>query len=367
MDEPDIRLLGQLSRDTDGMGTTSVIIVTYQAEAFVGRVLDALLADPDGPDEVVVVDNASTDATVSIVDRPGVTVVALEENVGFGGGCHAGVEVSTGSTIVFLGHDATPCNGWIRPLVDALGDPTVGASMPTIEDADHPGRFNTSGGHLTYFGLAWVSDAEEVIPDEEPRAIEVSFPSGAAMALSRETWDRFGGFRRSLFMYHEDTDLGWRMRLSGLRIVRVPRSRVLHRYDFARSPQKMYWLERNRHVLLATNYRPATRLLLAPAFAVADLGVWFVALRDGFARQKLQARRDYLADRSRWIEERRNVERNRTIGDAAMLRTMDSSVSGAQQITSPRGSGFVDVVLASYLRAVLPLIAFFDRRSGFDA
>lgn len=367
MDEPDIRSLGQLSRDTGGMGTTSVIIVTYQSEAFVGPVLDALLADPEGPDEVVVVDNASTDGTVGIVGRPGITVVALTENVGFGGGCHVGVEASTGSTIVFLGHDATPCAGWIGPLVDALDDPTVGASMPTIEDADRGGHFNTSGGHLTYFGLAWVSDAGNVIPDNEPETTEVSFPSGAAMALSRETWDRFGGFRRSLFMYHEDTDLGWRMRLSGLRIVRVPRSRVRHRYDFSRSPQKMYWLERNRHVLLATNYRPATRLLLAPAFLLADLGVWFVAARDGFARQKLQARRDYVADRSRWIADRRTVERNRSIGDAAMLRTMDSSVSGAQQVAPPRGSRLIDAILASYLGAVLPVIAFFDRRAGFDA
>jgi GT2 family glycosyltransferase len=349
------------------MGTTSVIIVTYQAEDLVDPVLDALLADPDSPDEIIVVDNASSDNTVAVVDRPGVTVVALPENVGFGGGCHAGVEASTGSTIIFLGHDATPCAGWMTPLVEALEDPTVGASMPTIEDADRPGRFNTSGGHLTYFGLAWVSDVGQVIPANESTVIDVAFPSGAAMALSRETWDRFGGFRRSLFMYHEDTDLGWRLRLSGLRIVRVPRSRVRHRYDFSRSPQKMYWLERNRHALLATNYRPVTRLLLTPAFLLADLGVWFVAARDGFASQKLRARRDHIKNRSQWIAERRNVERNRTIGDAAMLRTMDSSVSGAQQIVSPRGSRLIDALLTSYRRAVLPVVAFFDRRAGFDA
>jgi hypothetical protein len=129
----------------------------------------------------------------------------------------------------------------------------------------------------------------------------------------------------------------------------------------------MYWLERNRHVLLATNYRPVTRLLLGPAFLLADLGVWFVAVRDGFARQKLQARRDYAVGRSRWIAERRTVERNRAVGDAAMLRTMDSSVSGAQQVTSPRGSRLIDAILGSYLRIVLPVVAFFDRRAGFDA
>ncbi|MEA3503265.1 MAG: glycosyltransferase family 2 protein [Actinomycetota bacterium] len=349
------------------MGTTSVIIVTYQSEPFIGSVLDALLSDEDAPHEVIVVDNASTDGTLRIVDRPGIKVVASPENLGFAGGCHAGAEAATGSTLVFLGHDTVPVHGWLPPLVSALEDPTIGASMATIEDADRSGRFNTSGGHLTYFGLAWVSDLGEPIPPDEADIVDVPFPSGAAMAVTRKIWDRFDGFRRSLFMYHEDTDLGWRLRLAGLRVVRVPGSRVLHHYDFSRAPQKMYWLERNRHVLLATNYRAPTRIVLAPAFLLADLGVWFVAARDGWSRQKLQARRESLSDRSRLTSERRSVARIRSVGDATILRTMDRSVSGMRQVSSPRGSRIIDAILGAYLGAALPIVAFFDRRAGFAA
>jgi GT2 family glycosyltransferase len=343
----------------------SVVIVTFQSEEFIGGLLDALLTDPDAPDEVIVIDNGSTDTTREIVAGCDVQLVTSEENVGFAGGCHMGAELASGVTVVFLGHDTIPRPGWLKPLVEAVEDPDVGAAMATIEDADSPRTFNTSGGHLTYYGIAWVSDLGERIPESESNVVDVAFPSGAPMAIRKETWQEFGGFRRELFMYHEDTDLGWRLRLAGLRIVRVPRSRVLHQYDFSRTPAKMYWLERNRHILLATNYRTSTRVLLSPAFLVADLGVAVVAIRDGWIRQKAAARKDLYRTRSEWLAGRKLVARNRKVGDAAILATMDSSVSGIRQIDGPRGIRLVDGFFRFHLKAVLPLVAWFDRRAGF--
>jgi GT2 family glycosyltransferase len=255
-----------------------------------------------------------------------------------------------------------PEPGWLPPLVEATESDDVGAAMATLVDEASPNTFNTSGGHLTYVGLAWVSDLGEPVPDAEPELVEVAFPSGAAMAIRADTWRRFDGFRRSLFMYHEDTDLGWRLRLAGLRVVRATRSRVRHRYDFGRSPRKMYHLERNRWTLLLGNYRPATIAILMPAFALSDLGVWWVAVRDGWALQKLRADLDVIGDRGRWRTERALTDATRTIGDAAMLRTMDVGVSSARQVAVPTGASLVDGFLSGYLRMVLPLIRVLEGR-----
>lgn len=342
------------------METTSVVIVTHQSVELVADALDAITASDSRPDEIVVVDNASTDGTRSVLDRYDVVRVDLEDNVGFAGGCHVGVDAASGEVLVFLGHDCVPEPGWLEPLVRTVRDDTVGAAMATVVDADDATRFNTSGGHLSYVGLAWVSDLGDVIPDVEPEIVDVAFPSGAAMALRRATWDRFDGFRRDLFMYLEDVDLGWRMRVAGLRVVRCSASRVRHRYDFERTAGKMYFLERNRWRLLAANYRRGTLVTLLPALIVTEIGIVVVALRDGWIRQKMRAWRDTAGSSDRHAI-RRHVESERVIGDAAMLAAMDASVSSVRQISAPRGSTAVDAFLAGYRRLVLPLIGWLDR------
>ncbi len=344
------------------METTSVVIVTHQSEAFIAEVLDALIRDPDGPDEIIVVDSASTDRTRDILATYDIGVIALDENVGFVAACHAGADLASGSTLVLLGHDTVPEQGWLPPLAEAARADGIGAAMATLVDAASPHLFNSSGGHLTYVGLAWLSGLGETVPEVEPDLVDVAFPSGGAMAIRADTWRRFDGFRRSLFMYQEDTDLGWRLRLAGLRVVRATRSRVRHRYEFGRSRDKMYHLERNRWMLLLSNYEPATVAILMPAFLAADLGVWWIALRDGWFRQKLRADLDVLGHRRQWRTERALTRATRRIGDAAMLETMETNVSTARQVAVPRGTSLVDGFLTGYLRAVLPIIRRLDRR-----
>ena len=66
----------------------------------------------------------------------------------------------------------------------------------------------------------------------------------------------------------------------------------------------------------------------------------------------------------RYRRERRLVEQNRRVGDSVVLQTMDWAISGIPQVRPPRGSGVVDRFLGGYLRLVLPIVAFFDRRAG---
>lgn len=338
-------------------------MVTHNSADLVRPVLEALLSDPNPPDEVIVVDSASTDGTLEVLTGFDVTVLAQSDNVGFAAGCHIGARASRGDTLVFLGHDTIPEPGWLQPLVAALDNPGVGAAMATIEDADHPGTFNTSGGHLTYFGIGWVSGFGETIPDESG-PVEVAFPSGAAMAMRRQTWDRFGGFRPAFFMYVEDSDLGWRLRLAGMRVVRVPGSRVLHRYDFGRSPAKMYHLERNRMLMLRSNYRRRTLAVLSPALLMVELGTAVIAWRDGWLSEKVRAWRDAARMGVVVREGRALVAANRALGDAAMIDTMDFRLSGMTQIGPPRGVGVVDALLGAWQKLASALLGPFDRLSG---
>jgi len=335
-------------------------MVSHNSADLVRPVLEALFSDPVRPTEVIVVDSASTDGTLGVLADFEVTVIPQEENVGFAAGCHIGAESARCETLVFLGHDTIPEPGWLAPLITALNPPDVGAAMATIEDAARPGTFNTSGGHLTYFGIGWVSDFGEPIP-EESGPVDVAFPSGAAMAIRRRTWESFGGFRRTFFTYHEDADLGWRLRLAGMRVVRVPESRVLHRYDFGRSPTKMYHLERNRWLMLRSNYRRRTLVVLSPALLIVELGTTLIAGRDGWLSEKVRASRDASRASSVVREGRALVEANRSLSDAAMIATMDFRLSGMSQIKPPPGVGLADGFLGLWQRVALAVLGFLDR------
>jgi GT2 family glycosyltransferase len=333
--------------DLTGPTPATVVVVTYQSARYLDEMFTALGADPSGPREVIVVDNASSDGSADVARRAGATVIGLDDNQGFGAGCHAGVEAAGEDVVVFLNPDARPRPGWLPPLLAALGGTGVGAASPTIELADHPGHFNTSGGALTFYGVAWATDVGSPIP-HEAGPIETPFPSGAAMAIDIATWRRLGGFRQDMFMYHEDSDLGWRLRLLGLRSVRVPASLVAHDYEFDRHPSKMFYLERNRLLMLRGNYRTRTLLLLAPALLAVELAILALSIRDGWARAKLRSWGAAWRMRHSTRRWRHSIER--IVDDSVILAEMQWAPT-ATQVRVPLSS-IAGRLLGAYLRLV---------------
>jgi len=308
----------------------SLVLVTHNSEAHIEASLAILLSDPQGPEELVVVDNASTDNTIAIVERLGVKLVALEENHGFAYGCNLGASLTREEIVAFLNPDTEPEPGWLPPLVEALQRNEVGAAMPVMDLTYSPGHWFTSGSALTYLGFAWSTHSGEPIPDDVSET-EVPFPSGAAFVIERNLFDHLGGFRDEYFLYLEDVDLGWRLRRMGLKSVQVPESRVAHDYEFGRHSRKMYYLERNRLRMVWANYRPATLALLAPALILVEFAVIAAAIRHGWFDQKVESWRGFWELRSLLRQEAARSRSIRTVGDAEILASMDAAFDGINQ------------------------------------
>lgn len=348
-----------------GETEATVIVVTYNSALHIGATLDALLEGPSRPVEIVVVDNASTDATAQIVAERPVRWHRLDANGGFGVAVNAGFAVASHETVAVINDDVTVTPGWLPPLIHTLSISGVGAAMATIELADQPGHFNTSGGAVSVSGIAWITDLGAQVPTDERDPIDVPFPSGAAFAVRRDVWNLLGGFREDLFMYHEDTDLGWRLRMLGMRTVRVPGSVVRHHYEFGRHPAKMRLLERNRLRIVTTNYRRSTLALLLPVLVMHEAGVVVVAIRDRWFIGKLRswaARPFSRSARQRY----RMVQATRRTGDAEILTERIHGVASiaVAGMDVPRGARIVDRVTKGYVRLVLPVVRWVDRRAG---
>jgi GT2 family glycosyltransferase len=282
----------------------TVVIVNYRGRGRLGRCLDAIAAAAtETAFEVLVVDNASNDGSWDEADgRPGVRVIRNDVNVGFGRACNQAAREARGRSLVFLNFDCEPQDGWLDALVRAAdGDPSAGAVQAVILHQD--GTVNTAGNELHYLGFSWAPHGPT--PPTGP-PFEVTVGSGAGLLVPRERFEQVGGFWEAMFLYCEDTDLSWRLRLAGYRVLAAPDARVLHEYEFGRNVEKFFHLERNRLLMVAANYERATLLALVPGLLATELALVAVALRGGWARRKLQADvsavrawRDVRAQRSR--------------------------------------------------------------------
>ncbi len=182
------------------------------------------------PFEVIVVDDASTDATAArLAQITGIRVVANAQNLGFVSTCNAGASVARGEFLVFLNNDTVVTEGWLDALLRCFDEePEAGLVGAKLVYPD--GRLQEAGGIVFADGSGWNYGRFENPAD--PRfefRREADYCSGAAIMIRRELFDQLGGFdMRYAPAYYEDTDLAFAVRAVGKKVFYEPRATVVH-------------------------------------------------------------------------------------------------------------------------------------------
>lgn len=256
-----------------------IVIVAYNSSEALRECVEPLVADPEL--QVVIVDNASTDeGAAAVADLP-VTVIALERNLGFGGGCNVGWRSGEAPFVLFLNPDARIDPQDVRRLVDVLAASTAGIAAPRILNEDgsvqhSQHRFPTLLSswlqavflHRLFNQSAWAHE-DVVAPESYERPGSPDWVGGACIALQRETLMRLDGFDDLFFMYCEDMDLCRRVRDFGLDVLFVPEATAWHAGGGSAPAPRRSEMKMRSRVLYARKHR--ARLIyvfFAAAFAL---------------------------------------------------------------------------------------------------
>ena len=262
----------------------SVIVLNWNGKHLLGECLDTLLAQSYKDFEIILVDNGSTDDSVTFIQNnyaDKVTLIVLKENQGFAGGNNVGIARAKGEYIILLNNDTSVDPHWMEELIRvATQDENIGSCASKIVNYYAHDEFDTLG-HLMYAdGLNRGRGKFEKDTGQYNLLEEVFFASGCAALFKKKMLDEIGLFDEDFFAYGDDTDIGLRSRLAGWKCMYVPTALVYHKSSASSapySPWKIYLVERNR-ILILFKYFPWRYVLLSPFYTAVRFSYNFLSI-----------------------------------------------------------------------------------------
>jgi GT2 family glycosyltransferase len=298
---------------------------------------------------VVVVNNGARGPEIE--DAVSRARVIDSDNVGFGGGCNRGAREVDADVLVFVNPDTVVQPGAVAALARALEAPDVGVVQARLRLLREPDLLNSSGNVVHVSGLAWPGGYRDPAETLASPA-DIAYASGAAFAIRREVFSELGGFTEELFLYQEDLELSWRAHLHGLRVLVLPDADVLHDYVLERpARQKEYYLERNRLIVVLSAFSGRLLLLLAPVLLAVEVGVMFVAWRQGWLHEKARGWVWLVRNRAWLSAHRRETQGLRRVSDRDLARFL-TPVVDPRMLELPPGIAALNGLVSAWWRGV---------------
>lgn len=250
----------------------SVIIVTWNGLKHLTRFLPSVLKTDYEDFEIILADNASSDGSIEWVQKnyPNVKIASFDDNYGYTGGNNRAVPHADKEILIFLNNDVQVHPDWLKGLNIAFEkDDQVAAAQPKIRSYNEPDFFEyagAAGGFLDKLGYPFcrgrLLDTLEKDTGQYDDDIEITWASGAALAIKKDVFEELGGFDEDFQFHMEEIDLCWRTLNAGHRIVYTHESTVFHLGGGSLpmgSSRKVYFNFRNNLFMLWKNL-PSSQL-----------------------------------------------------------------------------------------------------------
>lgn len=309
------------------MSKIHIQVVTYNSADSIESCLKSALAQEDVDFSLQVIDNTSSDDTVSIVEAMGVPCIRNEINTGYAVAHNQGFELSDSDYVLTLNPDVylTPRYLWhLQQVLDA--NPEVGSAagcLLRVNDLkETPQYIDSTGLYMRPNRRQGLRDDGTPLGQHHQELGPIFGPDGAAAFYRRAMLEdiRYNGdiFDSDFFIHKEDIDLCWRAQLRGWQSLYVPDA-VAHHIRGFRPGQRQgvsmelrYYALRNRYFLMIKNEIPIhfwRNIIPIMAYEVLILG--YVLLRE---RKSVASYRDVWKMRKTMFAKRQHIQSTRKVG-----------------------------------------------------
>ena len=304
----------------------SVIIVNYNGSNIITDCLNSLIKQSFKFFEIIIIDNDSSDDSLDKIDsfirsdKSAFTIkfIKLDSNLGFTGGNLEGLKHARADYIALLNNDTEVDENWLEELfkaVEAHPDVGVCASKLLVYGTDN---IDSAGdGFATSFKGFKIGEGES---SEKVNNQEYVWGACAGAALySNKMINEIGFLDDDFFLIHEDTDINFRVQLSGWKVLFVPTAIVFHKVRSSigeMSDIAVYYTLRNSDFLRIKNIPLGILFRHLPEFILGTITEFiYFAIKHGKFNIYVKAKRDVIISLPKMLKKRRIIIKNKKVSN----------------------------------------------------
>ncbi len=313
--------------------TATIVVVNYNGKKYLEDCLSSVGKAVGPIEEVILVDDASTDGGVAFVKEkfPWVRILELPENSGPAAARNAGIAAAGTDWVCLLDNDVLVDCRWLTRLLNAaLEKPDAALYTSLILRYEEPDMIGAEVMDIHFLGMPTFRNAGKKVSELSDFSTKETGAAGGISILIDKKTVGDEPFEADFFYGFEDTDFCLRFRSKGLKCFVVPKSVVYHkfgtggtddlsdRYD-SYSRRRAFFIFRNRWRLIYRYYGTRTIFVLAPALFLFELATVLFALRRGVFRSYIKAVVSFFKINANCPGIRGKIQRQRLQGDAELL------------------------------------------------
>lgn len=301
---------------------TAVIVPNWNGEDFLAKCIDSLLAQTQTC-SVIVVDNGSTDTSISILSGYDEKITVLREpvNQGFAGGVNRGIQYAIKNdydVVALFNNDAVAKKDWLHSLLRRL-EGKVGIVTGCFQSIDGK-TIDSTGDQLTTWGLPYPRGRGESVDNYTSDTHEKVFgASGGASIYSLNMLRSVGLFDEDFFAYYEDVDISYRAQLAGWEVVYEPRAIAYHHIGGTSSKLKdftVFHTFKNLPMMIIKNTPRSLLPSVVPRFTIAYISFLVSAVLRGQGWPAIKGLGRFIYLLPKKIHERNIIQHHKKVTDS---------------------------------------------------